>query len=70
MVHFLESGKRGGMSIIGTRHLTPSPSEKCKPSGKKPRKREEEDSEIIYIDANVLFFFSKINLKLESGILN
>ena len=70
MVHFLESGKRGGMSIIGTRHLTPSPSGKCTHSGKKPRKREEEESEIIYIDANVLFFFSKINLKLESEILS
>jgi hypothetical protein len=57
MVHFLESGKRGGMSIIGTRHLTPSTSGKCTPSGKKPSKREEEESEIIYIDANVLFFF-------------
>jgi hypothetical protein len=55
MVLFLESGKRGGMSIIGTRHLTPSPSQKCTPSGKKPQKPDEETSEIIYIGANVTF---------------
>jgi hypothetical protein len=40
MVHMLETGKKGGMSFIGTRDL------KClnKPG---------EESEIVYIDANV-----------------
>ena len=47
MVHFLESGKRGGMSIIRTRHLYPSTSNDLS-SGDS-----ENDSEIIYIDANV-----------------
>ena len=56
MVHFLENGKRGGMSIIGTRHLTPSCIKGKPPSGKKPCKPEEE-SEIIYVDANVLYHF-------------
>ena len=40
MVHMLESGKRGGMSFIGTRDLIAS-DEKGK------------ESEIVYIDANV-----------------
>jgi hypothetical protein len=40
MVHMLEAGKRGGMSFIGTRDL------KC---SNKPG----EESEIVYIDANV-----------------
>lgn len=40
MVHMLENGKRGGMSFIGTRNLVAS-------------KKKGEESEIIYIDANV-----------------
>jgi hypothetical protein len=40
MVHFLESCKRGGMSFIGTRHL-------------KPCDKPDEESEIVYLDANV-----------------
>ena len=40
MVQMLESGKRGGMSFIGTRDLSASD----KPG---------EESEIVYIDANV-----------------
>ena len=54
MVHFLESAKRGGVSVIGTRHLKP------KISSQKSRKRTststtktQEPSEIVYIDANV-----------------
>ncbi len=43
MVHFLESCKRGGMSFIGTRHL-------------KPCDKPDEESEIVYLDANVRFF--------------
>jgi hypothetical protein len=50
IVHFLENGKRGGMSIIGTRHLTPS----CSSSTSNGMLgTTEEDSEIVYIDANV-----------------
>lgn len=45
MVHMLESGKRGGMSFIGTRDLTASD-------------KKGEESEIIYIDANVRLIFS------------
>ena len=40
MVHMLESGKRGGMSFIGTRDLVAS-------------NKKGDESEIIYIDANV-----------------
>jgi hypothetical protein len=40
MVHFLESGKRGGVAFIGTREMKPS---------SKPDKK----SEIVYLDANV-----------------
>ena len=40
MIHFLESGKRGGVSFIGTRHL-------------KPCDKPESESEIVYLDANV-----------------
>ena len=40
MVHMLESGKRGGMSFIGTRDLMAS-------------EKEGQESEIVYIDANV-----------------
>ena len=40
MIQFLESGKRGGVSFIGTRNLKPS---------EKPG----EESEIVYLDANV-----------------
>jgi hypothetical protein len=40
MVHFLESGKRGGVAFIGTRDMKPS----SKPN---------EESEIVYLDANV-----------------
>lgn len=40
MVQFLESGKRGGVSFIGTRNLQPSD----KPGN---------ESEIVYLDANV-----------------
>jgi hypothetical protein len=40
MVQFLESGKRGGVSFIGTRNLIP-----CDNPG--------EESEIVYLDANV-----------------
>jgi hypothetical protein len=43
MVHFLESGKRGGVAFIGTREM--------KPSFKK-----NEESEIVYLDANVILF--------------
>ena len=42
MVHMLENGKRGGMSFIGTRDLIAS-------------KKEGEESEIVYIDANVSY---------------
>ena len=41
MVHMLESGKRGGMSFIGTRDLVAS-------------NKKEKESEIVYIDANVI----------------
>ena len=52
MIHFLESAKRGGMSVIGTRHLKPST--QTKPTTNKKRKdSSNEASEIIYIDANV-----------------
>jgi hypothetical protein len=44
MVQFMESCKRGGMSFIGTRHLKPSD----KPG---------DESEIVYLDANVRFIF-------------
>ena len=44
MVHFLESGKRGGVAFIGTREM--------KPSSKTNQK-----SEIVYLDANVRYFF-------------
>ena len=44
MVHMLEAGKRGGMSFIGTRDLTAS---------QKPG----EESEIVYVDANVIITF-------------
>lgn len=53
MVHFVESGKRGGMSIIGTRHLEPK----------------EPEEELVYIDANVcinrlcLLFLFQIKIK-------
>jgi hypothetical protein len=59
MVHFLENAKRGGMSIIGTRHLTPS----C-PATSKTKKSglEEEESELIYIDANVIYHLQNIFL--------
>ena len=43
MVHMLENGKRGGMSFIGTRDLIAS-------------KKEGEESEIVYIDANVSIY--------------
>ena len=54
MVHFLESGKRGGMSVIGTRHLEPSSHENGirKPKRKAPTGKNE--SELVYIDANVI----------------
>ena len=57
IVHFLENGKRGGMSIIGTRHLTPS----CSSSTSNGMLgTTEEDSEIVYIDANVRNHFKKV----------
>ena len=40
MVHMLEAGKRGGMSFIGTRDLRAST-------------QKNQESEIVYIDANV-----------------
>ena len=40
MVHFLESGKRGGVAFIGTREM-------------KPSSKTNEKSEIVYLDANV-----------------
>jgi hypothetical protein len=43
MVHFLEAGKRGGVAFIGTRDMKPS----SKPN---------EESEIVYLDANVSSF--------------
>ena len=46
MVHFLESCKRGGMSFIGTRHL-------------KPSNKPDDESEIVYLDANVRYTNSK-----------
>ena len=68
MVHFLENGKRGGMSIIGTRQLS-APSSTKPSSGAQSQKFPEEDSEIVYIDANVISHFVFlmlifINLKL------
>ena len=62
MVHFLESGKRGGMSVIGTRHLKPSRPDIT--SGKKVSantKKDKENSEIVYIDANVIYHFFNCN---------
>jgi hypothetical protein len=44
IVQFLESAKRGGMSVIGTRHL-------------KPSTKRGSESEIVYIDANVIQYF-------------
>ena len=44
MVHFLEAGKRGGVAFIGTRDMTPSSTLN-------------EESEIVYLDANVSYFF-------------
>ena len=47
MVQFIEAGKRGGVAFIGSRQLTPKMENK------------EEESEIVYIDANVIKkFFS------------
>jgi len=47
MVQFIEAGKRGGVAFIGSRQLTPKIENK------------EEESEIVYIDANVIKkFFS------------
>jgi hypothetical protein len=43
MVHFLESGKRGGVAFIGTREM-------------KPSLKKNEESEIVYLDANVILF--------------
>jgi hypothetical protein len=57
MIHFLENGKHGGMSVIGTRHLTPS----CSATSKtKKSVLEEEESELIYIDANVIYHLQNI----------
>ena len=54
MIHFLESGKRGGMSVIGTRHLEPSTHpQSCTTSRKKEKDAANKTSEIVYIDANV-----------------
>jgi len=44
MVHFLESCKRGGVAFIGTRDM-------------KPSKSQNDESEIVYLDANVSSFF-------------
>jgi len=46
MVQFLEAGKRGGVAFIGTREL-------------KPSTQPDDQSEIVYLDANVrnIFFF-------------
>ncbi len=57
MIHFLKNAKRGGMSVIGMRHLTPSCSATSKT--KKPV-LEEEESELIYIDANVIYHLQNI----------
>ena len=54
IVQFLESGKRGGMSFIGTRYLSPS------------EKNNETDSEIAYIDANNLYGNAQLS-KLPTG---
>jgi hypothetical protein len=43
MVQFLEAGKRGGVAFIGTRDM-------------KPSSNVENESEIVYLDANVSFF--------------
>jgi hypothetical protein len=43
MVHMIESGIRGGVSFISHRHL---------------QKSEDKDDEIVYIDANVSFYFN------------
>jgi hypothetical protein len=45
MVQFIESGKRGGVAFIGSRKLTP-----CSTT--------DEKSEIVYIDANVIYLFN------------
>ena len=70
IVHFLENAKRGGMSVIGTRHLVPNQNltintqshnkKNLTPtSGKQPES--EETSEIVYIDANVKNIFISNN---------
>ena len=46
MVHFIENAKRGGVSVIGTRYLSPS-------NLLNHEKSDDNDSEIVYIDANV-----------------
>ena len=50
MIHFLENAKRGGVSVIGTRYLSPS-----KPNITN-KTNDDNDSEIIYIDANASIF--------------
>ena len=53
MVHMLESGKRGGMSFIGTRDLTASD-------------QKGDESEIIYIDANVSLSMRSVYEKTDN----
>ena len=53
MVHMLESGKRGGMSFIGTRDLTAS-------------NQKGDESEIIYIDANVSLSMRSVYEKTDN----
>lgn len=52
MVHFLEKGKRGGMSIIGTRYLSSTT-----PHSSRKKKPKEDETELVYIDANVIYHF-------------
>lgn len=53
MVHFTESGIRGGMSVINTRVLEP-----CDEPGK--------ETEIVYIDANVRIIFFNLNSVIKN----
>ena len=59
MVQFLEAGKRGGVAFIGTREL-------------KPSKKPDDQSEIVYLDANVsliIVFFTIFLEQLHSRVV-
>lgn len=56
MVHFLENCKRGGMSVIGTRHLQATSTS----NSRRKRINPGVESEIVYVDANVRYHFSQI----------